>query len=540
MKLVEGNGNLTLKVENKYSDLRYSKSDIKLNKKRKKQFTRIKKSISLLEKVEKNTRCKWIKTPVQSYKKKLMSSKKYDSLKRCFTDDFSIKKESEKFSQNEIIPETIIIFDLFPKEYIGIFSKKYIKFREDVSSSGYFLGQKSIKDIISTFNKMGTRFSTTSFYTVDYFAFDKKHELSRFFKSMILYSIDISPSFSSMSYRLELSEEMISLFNKLATNEIYRDGHYIDNGKKNSMNYNFHLGGTNSFSKSETIKDYICELKYEFLKFIRKYLISKLDDLNIVLPSVMIYKTNNLQDMVKNRLKLNSIGIKSLDLFHNIEHGSYIEIPRHLFNDSSEKFNIFNTLVDVSSYQRVDIGSKVDGVYNSLVYHFSEYYILGALLPEYDKRISKTNEKINLMLQSKNKSFGSLIKLRKISLSNFHLFDRLIREMNKKTKETTKSFNMHGELDYMPVEKKGNSNTYSKQKEILNWRLERSKEGIEEINTFFDHQLKTVESYSNFKIVKISLWVAFLSLIVAIVALILSNDGIMNWIEGIFTSPPTE
>ena len=538
LKIIELNDSIMLEVKNEYSKLRYTKSDIKLNIKRKKQFVLMNKFISFADKLENKKVPIFLKNPFKKYKNKLIKSNKYETLQRCFTDN-SINIEYENYEKKEVIPESIIIYDLLPKEYVGEFSKKYIKFKDNASDTNIFiLGKKSIKQIRDSFNKIGTRFSVSSYKNVDFFVFDKKHYLSKIFKNISVFTTDISPSFSSISYKLELSEEMIYMFDKLSTSKVYREGHFIDNGNKDKKNYSFSMGGTNLFTKAQTIEDYFCEIKFEFLKFLKKELMSKLDDLNVVLPSVTIYKTENLSTLIKNRNKLHSIGIKTLDLHYNSAYETNIEIPKHSF-DSNEKYNIINVLVDSKSYDKNEYSSKVNEVYNSLVYGFCDYYILGSLLPEYDKRISKTNEKINLMLQRKSKNYGSLIKLRKKTLNDFNLFDRLLDELFKK-ETNTHEFNLHGERDYVPIESVGSVDTYSKKKEILKWRLDVSSDGISQINDFFEYQLKTVESYSNFKIVKISLWVAFLSLLVAILALILSNQSIMDWIDNFLKNSPPQ
>lgn len=521
-----------LEVKNEYSKLRYTKSDIKLNKKRKKQFVLMNKFISFADKLENKKVPIFLKNPFKKYKNKLIKSNKYETLQRCFTDN-SIDIEYENYKNKEIIPESIIIYDLLPKEYVGEFSKKYIKFKDNASDTNIsILGKKSIKQIRDSFNKIGTRFSVSSYNNVDFFVFDKKHYLSKIFKNISVFTADISPSFLSISYKLELSEEMIYMFDKLSTSKVFREGHFIDNGNKGKKNYCFSMGGTDLFTKAQTIEDYFCEIKFEFLKFLKKELMSKLDDLNVVLPSVTIYKTENLSTLIKNRKKLHSIGIKTLDLHYNSAYETYIEIPNHSF-DSNEKYNIINVLVDSKSY------GKVNEVYNSLVYGFCDYYILGSLLPEYDKRISKTNEKINLMLQRKSKDYGSLIEIRKKTLNDFNLFDRLLDELFKK-ETNTHEFNLHGVQDYVPIESVGSVYTYSKKKEILKWRLDVSSDGISQINDFFEYQLKTVESYSNFKIVKNSLWVAFFSLLVAILALIQSNQCIMDWIDNFLKNSPPQ
>lgn len=80
LKIIELNDSIMLEVKNEYSKLRYTKSDIKLNIKRKKQFVLMNKFISFADKLENKKVPIFLKNPFKKYKNKLIKSNKYETL----------------------------------------------------------------------------------------------------------------------------------------------------------------------------------------------------------------------------------------------------------------------------------------------------------------------------------------------------------------------------------------------------------------------------------------------------------------------------
>lgn len=540
MEIKEKEKFIEFKSDNKYSLLRYTKADIKLNKKRKRQFVIFSRYISFVEKLENSKHLSLLSRPFIKSKMKIQKDFKYETLVRCFTNSKTLDDKEEKLNDSEIVPQTMIIYDLLPKEYVNTFSNKYIRFREKALDRKNSFGLNSIIQIIDSFGKMGTRFSFSSTYNIDRFKINSNHELFEYFDSFSLHANDISPSFLCLSYVLNLNDKTKEVFKTIASREVYREGHFLSNGKKNKNNYRHYIGGTGQISKTQAVEDFICELKYEFLKIQKKDMFSKLDELDIVLPNVMIYKSNDITTMLTETRKLIPFGFQTLDLFYNKQYQTCIEFQNHTFDSHNQKFNITNVLIDDSKFQKQEYGIRqVDSIIESLIFVFSNYYLMSALLPEYNRRISQSNVSINLMLQKRHSNFGTLIKLRKKTSSSFAIFDRLLSEYLKKNKRN-QLINPYADSEFSPLVSSRGIQELSQLFDILDGRLLQSSDGISQINDFFDMQLKSIESYTNFRTVKISLWVAFLSLLVAILALVLSNENIMEWIEKLLNNTPPQ
>ena len=532
MKIKEFDGYISLDCDNEYSALRYTKADIKLNNKRKRQYFLYTRLLTFLERIEENKRFKFLRNVSLNIKNRIIKSRKYDTLNHCYSYKANTYKSEIQIEQDDFVPKSIVIFDLLPKENVKDFSQKYIKFRERNRDKKQTFSVKSIKEIRDVFGKIATRFFSSSFYNIDHFLITEEHELSKYFSVFDFHACDLSPSFLCLSYTLTLNEKTKEIFGKIVHGNVFLEGHFIDRGTKNKYNNAYTIGGTGWIAKPTEIEDFVCELKSYFLKTLRVELMSKLDEFNIVLPSTTIYKCKNVSSMVVDNSKLKELFRLTPQSFYDKSKSVLIDADNCLFNHGDRKLNIYNAFIDASWFDSTGSGKRNEySVYEQLHYYFSKYYIMDALLPVYNDRISKTNADINLMLQSKCQGFRKLIKLKKDSIARLTIFDRLLYEYLK----IDNSVSIYEGAGFLCTQPFGTINHFSNLFEILDKNLSSSYDGLSQIFNFFEKQLKAIESHANYKTAVFSLWVAISSLIVAIITFLLTNDAFVSWLSTLFT-----
>ena len=531
---------ITFSTKNKYSLLRFTKKDCKLNNRRKRQFNAFNRLLSILDFTINSKPLILFHKPAKKIKKSIVDSNKYQRLDRCYSYRENMYKDNSKkrILSDQLALRSIIVFDILPKEFAEIFSKKYIKFRENTYDEKRTFSVHTISDLRQSLNKIGTQFSSTTFGNLDNFVISKKHVLAEYFDSFSMDIIDLTPSFSNISYTLRLNEKTTKMFGEILEGNIFREGHFLDKEvkKKGNFSYSSFIG---FFSRQAVIEDFICELKWQFKKIYEKEVLSTLDNLGIVLPSVSIYESKEPFTMLKNDNYLQSILNFSTYFFANKSNNAFIQVNDNFIDKSQQKFKINNVLIDRSLFSDQKQGTAdLSDVTNELYITFSEFYVVSALQEEYDRRISVNNAKINTILQQKNINFGKLISLKKDTTKTFFLFDRFIGEYlgKKNVPEASSIFNGR---KYRNVSGFPGVYCFADMLGTLSQRLKDSYEGFSRISDFFEKQLKVVESHSNLKTVKISIWVAFLSLLVAIITLLLSNEVIFDCIKNLFSKPPT-
>jgi len=451
------------------------------------------------------------------------------------------RRDSIMLSNEDIILEGIVIYDLLPKEYLSNYHNKYMKFKLLFAEESMF--NKLEKDINDAFIKMENSRVVGCWFNLDYFTIKSDTSLSNDFHSISVQAIGLTESYYILKYTLEVTKKVQKNLCEILSEEVYKEPECICNGhwwQRNSFAGCYPYDLRNS-AKIHTLNDYILELKSVFWNEVEKKLFSTFFDWKNIPPSIEIYSSHTLKENTENILKILSPNNK-IDVEINLNQTVYFVPTTERHNKSR-----LNSSKIIASVEQFD-GRYEDGIYEFLdvdeciCKQLAEYFVLDALIDNISRKIYSAQMLINKNVYSKAK-FNSLLKIKSTVDKDLYFYKRLFKELSPYIKhKTTKNYNimLYKKMfkNLYQVQNPGSNSfpTFIDKHNSIFYVIKEKYSLITTIYEHFEENSKLVESRYNYKIVKWTLIVGFLTLLATI--LLANNseilESILNWFCELF------
>lgn len=449
--------------------------------------------------------------------------------------------EPVMLSERDLCLEEIVIYDLLPKEYLSDYHKKYMKFKLAFAKESMF--NRREKDVNDSFANMENSRVVGCWYNLDGFAIKSGTSLSDTFVSIGVQAIGLTESYYILKYTLSISEKAQQNLTEILTADVYKEPQCICNGhwwQRKSLS-GCHPYNLCDDAKVYAVEDCILELKSVFWKEVTKRLFSMFFDWKNIPPSIEIYSSKTLNDNSENILRIISPRSK-LDTEVNTDQTVYF-IPA---SASQHDLKLNNSKI-VASIEHFE-GRDKDGIYSFLnieeciCQQLAEYFVLDALIDNMSESIYSSQLLINKNVHSKTK-FNSLLKTKLIVDKKLYFYKRLYKELIPYIKhKTTKD---HRIIEYKTMFRNLYQiqnpdsrflHTFIEKHNSIFYVIKEKYSLIRSIYEHFEENSKLVESRYNYRIVKWTLVVGFLTLLATI---LLANNSeitksLWNWICELF------
>lgn len=514
--------------DNKFSYNRVPKNDRRLN-----QFLKLQYSIITFFHIQKwFAKKSWYRLMARHWEK---IEKKSEDIKHPRI------KDPVMLSNQDLNLEEIVIYDLLPKEYLSDYHKKYMKFKLTFAKESMF--NRREKDVNDSFISMENSRVVGCWFNLDAFAIKTGTSLSDEFFSIVVQAIGLTESYYILKYTLCVTEKAQKNLNEILEADVYKEPQCICSGhwwQKKSLAgcYTYNLCDD---AKVYAVEDYILELKSIFWNEVNQKLFSTFFDWKNIPPSIEIYSSQTLKDNAENILKILSPKSK-LDAEVNSNQTVYF-VPA---SESRHELKLNNSKI-VASIEQFE-GRDKNGIYSFLdvdeciCQQLAEYFVLDALIDNISKSIYSSQLLINKNVYSKTK-FNSLLKTKLNVDKKLYFYKRLYKELTPYIKyKTTKN---HHIIEYKAKFKNlyqiENPNsrflqTFIEKHNSIFYVIKEKNSLIRSIYEHFEENSKLVESRYNYRIVKWTLIVGFLTLLATV---LLANNSqiiksILNWLCDFF------
>ena len=416
MKIKETKHGLQFVFNNKYEKLLKSKNDVRLNR-----FLKFKYKVITKLKLSKFFKKKsWFATMDRYWSIPVRELEEYEK---------EHKEKSLKLTLDDLKLNSIIMYDLLPKEYLNDYENKYLKFKNHFSFK-HFTNRRA-KDIKDSFQSMRNSKGAGSWYNIDHFTIKEKTSLSFYFKYFSIEMLGLSESFYIIKYSLTLSDNANTVFEKIIKSDIYKEAFCISQDKwwKSNSFAGCNPYHMNNEDKRQVIQEYLLEIKSIFFKTIKKHLFSKIFDWKKIMPSIEIYSSKDLKNKHKKVVQL----IENFNMYGeecNKDQTLFFMTPtrnRHFDNLNTSKIIVDSTLIE----------AKDGGLYDFLLYeelickNYGDFFLLETLSYYVDEKIYQAHLKINNAIQNKFK-LSNLINLKFKLEKDIYFYKRLYEELNNK------------------------------------------------------------------------------------------------------------
>lgn len=418
MKINETKHGLQFVFNNKYEKLLKPQNDIMLNR-----FLKFKYKVITKLKLSKFFKKKsWFATMDRYWSIPKRELEGYDK---------EHKEKSTKLTLDDLKLNSIVMYDLLPKEYLNDYENKYLKFKNYFSLK-HFTNHR-VKDIKDSFQSMRNSKGAGSWYNIDYFTIKEKTPLSFYFKYFSIEMLGLSESFYIIKYSLTLSDNANTIFEKIIKSDIYKDAFCISQDKWwKSKSFvgciPYHM---NNEDKRLVIQEYLLEIKSIFFKTIQKHLFSKIFNWKKIMPSIEIYSTKDLKNKDKTVMQF----IENFNMCGeecNKEQTLFFMTPTR--NRHFDNLNTSKIIADSTLFERKDGGTYDFMLYEELICkNHGDFFLLETLSYYVNEEIYQAHLKINNAIQNKFK-LSNLINLKFKLEKNMYFYKRLYEELNNKEK----------------------------------------------------------------------------------------------------------
>lgn len=423
--------------------------------------------------------------------------------------------------------ESLVIYDLIPKEYISEYKKKYLIFRDFIVKP--HIGKRQAREISSQFDKMQLARSVGGHYNVEFTPLKEGSILEKYFSYLHLEIIGISKSFFAIKYTLTIKPEVNKFLGLILESVVCKEANCVSNDKwwkKNSF------AGLNCYdfgndAKKQAISDYVLELKAIFFKEIKTNLISKFYNWELIPPSIEVYSSKTLLD---NRENILDVLYPYGKVTNANKDNDLVFIPAQQARWAKKKENS-SIIIASSKYFEQDERNfyKFEYVDEYICNDFADYFILDSLSNTITNKIYVSQQKIEKTICSKQK-LKKFLSVKMNTDKELYFYKRLYKEfdfidkekLDYRFREYLKHFN-----DLKPSEKGFVSfDDFKHLNEILFWSIKDKNTLIDEMYKYFEENIKLIESKYNYAIVKWTLIVGGLTLISTI--FLANNSELLN------------
>lgn len=439
-------------------------------------------------------------------------------------------------SDNDLHLESLVIYDLIPKEYLDDYKEKYLKFRQKYRHESFFDGR--VVDVQRSFERMMNSGVVGSWHNVDHFGFTPKCKIAKLFSSIRLEMIGLTESFYIVKYTLTPQETVNRNFSEILSSIVHKDPMCISGGKwwKRKSFSGCALFDSFEEAKNWAINEFILELKSHFFKIVKNELMTKFYNWYVIPPSVAAYSS---QTICKNSDNILNVMASNGDLIETSESKDIYFILSRQNMHQNVRFNN-SALILAQDYFKDKNRNGLIGFleYDELICtYFADYFVLDSLSSVSSKTIYDCQLKINKNVYSRSQ-FNSLIKMKLRIDKSTYFYRRLFKELPEYNQDNMRSemasFNSHFKRstnDFIVF------NSFEKAYVHLYYSAKDKNSLLDKIYLHFEENSKLTESRYNYRIVKWTCIIAALTLIVTI--LLANNCEIINkilvFLKSLFT-----
>lgn len=490
---------------NKFVINRTTKNERILNYVLKSKFKLIK-----LLKLDKYYKKDWFKSLNWSY------GKLTESISKTDTDNKII------LNKDELTLDTLVMYDILPKEYIGEFKHNYIKLRNKFVEANIY--NKRLQDVNNVFFSVDTNRVLNASYLVDHFIISKNNSWGKYFKQLILEIIMISESFYIVKYTLFINEYGNTLLNEIVQGNIYKDVSIIACDKWwKKKNISGYLDYTyNNEAKKIALENYILELKYIFFKQLWKLNKSLFFNWEIIPPSLEVYK---IKDPMKRTDIVELLNIKRTTCDNKIDESIIFSAATHN-HFGFKDINNSKIIIGSNYYANDNIDFYHDNWMKILSNVFAVFYIIQAIDKYVAEKINNAQKEINKSIAKKSK-INSLINTKYSVEKDLYYYRRFYKEIaeqlmqfkeNEFVNNYNKEFkNMSLKVNNVNIDNFNFTIFYKHQLDVVVKRYNL----IENIYQHFNENSKIIEARYNYRIVK---WTFIVGIISILTTLLVANN----------------
>lgn len=449
----------------------------------------------------------------------------YESLSEANTKENG--NEKIVLNQDDLILDTLVMYDILPKEYIGEFKHNYIKLRNKFIEADIY--NKRLQDVNKVFFSVDTNRVLNASYLVDHFTISKNNSWGKYFKKLILEIIMISESFYIVKYTLSINEYGNALLNEIVQGNIFKDISIISCDKwwKKKSIFSYVDYKYNNEAKKIVLENYILELKYIFFKQLWKSNKSLFFNWEIIPPSLEVYK---VKDYIKRTDIVKILNIRRTTCDNKIDE-SIIFSAATQNHFGFKDLNDSKIIIDSNYYTSDNRDFYHDNWMKFLSNVFAVYYIIEAIDKNVADKINNAQKEINKSIAKKSK-INSLINIKYCVEKELYYYRRFYKEIaeqliqfkeNEIINDYSKEFkNMALKSNNVKIGTLNFTFFYKHQLDVVAKRNNL----IENIYQHFNENSKIIDARYNYRIVKWTFIVGIISILTTI--LVANNYSIMT------------
>ncbi|MBR1432952.1 hypothetical protein, partial [Ruminococcus sp.] len=438
-----------------------------------------------------------------------------------------------RLTQKDLQLKKLIIYDLFPKEYLSEYKRKYLKFKDRYETS--YIHNRDKLRVLSSFSQMESSCSAGTIFYLDFFNIKENTPLGAAFDRLAVEFIGLTDSFYTIRYILEINESANKLLDRILKSKIYKEAICISKDKwwrKDSF-AGCHPYNIGESAKADTIEDFVLELKAIFWKELSTHLFTHFFSWDNIPPSVEIYSSKTLDEKSTDILTILSCKNPCLE---------YNKTSKIFFSpfSSNWSFNkpLNNSIIvaDSSQFEDDEHGLypflEIDDV---LRHYCTDYFILNSVNRIATELIYKAQRRIDKSIYKKGK-YRTLLNIKLEVDKQLYFYRRLYKELcsspnlDDKVNYNISQYNnvfLNQFNDNNPKYKTGFA--FPAVVKSLYYDINNNYKLMESIYSHFEDNLKIIESRYNYRIVKWTLIVALLTLLATIA--LSGNPSIYNFIN---------
>lgn len=443
-------------------------------------------------------------------------------------------KEKITLSKEDLVLEELVVYDLLPKEYLPEFQRRYIKLKN--TASRQFIFNRREKDVNESFETMTNSRATGCWYNVDQFVIGENDDLFMYFTSVSLQAIGLTESFYILKYTLRVNEKANEMLGKILSSNVHKSVQCISNGKwwkRKSLAgcYTYDFGED---AKEYALDDFILELKSVFWGSVQNRLFSKFFNWIVIPPSIEIYSSKTLSQNNENILDLMCMRDRTNIEVNDKKTVYFIPVQHKRKGKGSYNSKL---IADISEFE----GRDESGLYSfldieeTICQNLAEYFVLDALYNHISEGIYDAQLQINKTIYEKDK-LESFIKVKRRIDKKLYFFKRLYNEIIPFTKVKTSNNFFLNQYQAIFKNKYASDNpdfkhmvTFAEKYKSIFFLIKEKYNLINEVYKHFKENSELIESRYNYKTVKWTLIVCFLTLIATILLANNSQLLLMLW-----------
>lgn len=267
-------------------------------------------------------------------------------------------------------------------------------------------------------------------------------------------------------------------------------------------------------NRERAISDLVLEIEYTFIHELNKYVPCFFHRHDIIAPALCVYPVCNLEEISNNKEIMSVLNFYNND-YDKSKDGNYI------FNLGYSKnwANTNSCLVNTTSIEKLEYN---DGYFDSYFCQLAEYYVFDTLKPVIEKKIIDNQRKLNKLVANSS-SARKLLKAKLKALMELNIYKRLVSaKLNYEFVPFENHYFQEFENSTIASRNEKYLNLLYCEMDNLRAQYNEFNNQIQSLYQFYDENLKTIESSTNIRLVRLTLIFTFITLLATIFTILVS------------------